>query len=66
MQELKEKLNTLLKKVQIDEKRKKMRELEVISAKPDFWNDWKNAQEVMKVLSKLQKEIEIVENFKLE
>lgn len=62
MKELKEKLDTLLKKVQVEEKRKKVRELEVISAKPDFWQDWKNAQEVMKVLSKLQKEIEIVEN----
>ena len=61
MQEVKEKLTLLLKKINIEQKRQKMRELEVVSSKPDFWQDWKNAQEVMKELSSLQKELEIVE-----
>jgi peptide chain release factor 2 len=61
MEELKERVTKLVEKVGVDEKRKKIRELEAESMKPDFWNDHQTAAEKMKELASLQKEIEEVE-----
>jgi peptide chain release factor 2 len=48
-------------KVQTDEKRKQIRELEVESTHVDFWQDHQLAAKKMKELSDLQKEVEEVE-----
>lgn len=62
MEELELKLKNLISKVDIVTKEKTLRELELASTKPDFWKDWQNAQEVMKKISSLQKELAALEN----
>ncbi|MBI4079101.1 MAG: peptide chain release factor 2 [Candidatus Levybacteria bacterium] len=61
MDDVKERAAKLLTKISIDEKRKKVRELEAQAANPSFWQDHKVAAQKMKDLSILQKEIEEVE-----
>lgn len=61
MDELKQRYNKLLEKLDLEEKRKQIRLLEAESMKPDFWQDHKTAGEKMKELSILQKEIEEME-----
>lgn len=65
MEELKERVKKLVAKVGVDEKHKKIRELEAESMKPDFWNDHQNAAAKMKELASLQKEVEEVELLQL-
>ncbi len=61
MEELKVRLERLLEKVNIEEKKKEIRALEVEGMKPDFWQDHQAAGQKMKQLSSLQKEIEKIE-----
>src|SRR6185437_693273 len=65
MDELKAKVTKVVEKVGVDEKRKKIRELETESMKPGFWDDSKTAAEKMKELSSLQKEVEEIELLQL-
>lgn len=62
MNELKERIEKLLQKFDVDKKRKKIREIEAESLHPDFWKDNKNASLKMKELSKLQTEVAKAEN----
>ncbi len=55
MEEVKQRVNSLVEKLSIEEKRKKIREIEAESLKPGFWNDHKMASEKMKEMSSLQK-----------
>lgn len=57
-EELRRRTNSLLAKINIDEKRKHARELEAKSSSHDFWHDSRYAVQAMKQLSQLQKEIE--------
>lgn len=61
MNDLKERLNKLLEKLNIEEKRKKIREIEAETLNPSFWQNHQKASGKMKELSNLQKEIEEVE-----
>lgn len=65
MEEFKERAAKVIERVKIDEKRKKIRELEAESMKPDFWDDHQTAAEKMKELASLQKEVEEVELLQL-
>src|SRR5579859_5998109 len=65
MEELKDRVKKLVEKVLPDEKRKKIRELEAESMKPDFWGDHQAAAGKMKELAAMQKEIEEVELLQL-
>lgn len=58
MEDLKIRAQKLIEKVQVDEKRKKIRELEAESTHPGFWQDHQNAAKKMKEMSDLQKEVE--------
>ncbi len=58
MDDVKTRSQKLIEKVQVDEKRKKIREIEAESIQPHFWQDHKNASAKMKELSTLQKEVE--------
>lgn len=62
MDELKERVEKLLEKLDIEGKRKKIRELQAESASSSFWQDHQAAAGKMKELSSLQKEVEEVEN----
>ncbi|MDP3940843.1 MAG: peptide chain release factor 2 [bacterium] len=65
MEELRARYNKLLKKLDLDEKRRQIKELTGESMMPDFWQDHKGAGEKMKELSSLQNEIEEMELLKL-
>lgn len=65
MDELREKINKILEKLHIEEKRKKIRELEAESTHIDFWQDHMSAGKKMKELSDLQKEVEEIEFIQL-
>ncbi len=61
MEDIKARVQKLIEKVQVDEKRKQIRELEAESMKADFWQDHQTAGAKMKELSTLQKEVEELE-----
>lgn len=63
--ELKTRALSILSKLDIDGKRKKIRELEALSMKPEFWADHENAGKTMKHLSAMQKEVEEAELFEM-
>ncbi len=65
MEEIKERAEKLLQKLDVLEKRKRMRELELESTKPEFWQNHQIAAKKMKELSTLQKEIEEIELLEL-
>ena len=61
MEDIKQRVEKVIEKFNLDEKRKQVREIEAESTNPDFWKDHQNASAKMKELSKLQKEITDVE-----
>jgi len=61
MEDLKLRIKKVSEKFNIEEKRKKIREIEAESTHPDFWKDHQNASSKMKELSTLQGEILKVE-----
>lgn len=61
MEDVKNRAEIVLKKLNIEEKRRQFREIEAESTNPDFWLDNKKATEKMKEFSLLQKEIESYE-----
>lgn len=65
MDEIKEKVQKLFEKINIDTRRKELRELEAESMKPGFWDDSQGAAKKMKELSDIQKEIEELEMLEL-
>lgn len=58
MDELKDRVKSVIKKLDLDEKRKRIREIEAQSSHSNFWQDHKSAAEKMKTLAQLQKEVE--------
>lgn len=60
-EEIKQRAQKLIDNLAIDSKRKQIRELELESLKPNFWQDHQTAGVKMKQLSDLQKEIEQAE-----
>jgi peptide chain release factor 2 len=65
MEELKERVSKLVERVGVDDKHKRIRELEAVSMKPDFWDDHQYAAEKMKELAAIQKEVEDIELLQL-
>jgi peptide chain release factor 2 len=65
MEDLKERVSKLVERIGINNKHKKIRELESESMKPDFWNDHQHAASQMKKLASLQKEVEDIELLQL-
>ena len=62
MDELKTRIQNLISKLDIDEKRKQIRLIEAESTHPSFWHDHKTAAQKMKELSNLQEEILKIES----
>jgi peptide chain release factor 2 len=65
MEDIKNRINKLIEKVDADEKKKRIRELEVESMKAGFWDDHQTAAIKMKELSSLQKDVEEIELLEL-
>lgn len=65
MEDLATRINNTVEKLNLDEKRKRIRLLTVESERPSFWQDHQRAGEKMKEISSLQKEIEEVELLEL-
>lgn len=61
METLRQRFNLLLEKVNFEDKRKRIKELEKESSNPLFWKDHKNAAGKMKELANLQKEVQEIE-----
>jgi len=61
MEDLKKRINTLKQKLNLDQLRKKIQEIEAESAKPGFWQDHEQASAKMKKMAGLQKEIKEIE-----
>ncbi|MDO8621592.1 MAG: peptide chain release factor 2 [Candidatus Levybacteria bacterium] len=64
MDNVREQINKVLEELKIDDKRKKIREIEVQSSSPSFWQNHKEASDKMKELSVLQEEIQKAEKLK--
>ena len=65
MEEIRERIHKLIERIDADVKRRKIRELEADSMKPDFWNDHQTAAEKMKEMAGLQREVEEIELLQL-
>ncbi|MFC1756345.1 peptide chain release factor 2 [Patescibacteria group bacterium] len=62
LKQLEDKIPQLRECLDFERKRKKVKELEETSTNPNFWEDHKQATDVMKELESLQEEIERFEN----
>ncbi|MEK7186289.1 MAG: peptide chain release factor 2 [Patescibacteria group bacterium] len=58
MENIKDRVDNLIEKFNVEEKKRLAREIEAQSTDPSFWQDQKNASAKMKELSDLHKEIE--------
>jgi peptide chain release factor 2 len=65
MNEIKERADKILQKLNLPQKKKQAEILEVESMAPDFWSDHQSAAKKMKELSAIQKEIEEMELLQL-
>ncbi len=65
MDELKARATKIIEKLNIDNKKKRIRELEAESSRSNFWQDHQVASKKMKELSNLQKEVEESEMLQL-
>ena len=61
MEEIRERYQKLVEKINPDEKKKRIRQIELDSEKPGFWQDHQTGSQKMKELSDLQKEVEEIE-----
>lgn len=61
MEDFKKRIETLKQKLNLNKLRKEIQEIEVESAKPNFWQDHQQASAKMKKMAELQKEIKGVE-----
>lgn len=64
-EELKKKLDSILKKANLPAKKNEIVELEKRTSSPDFWADAKKASEIMKKITSLKKEVEDIEMMQL-
>ncbi|OGY08695.1 MAG: peptide chain release factor 2 [Candidatus Blackburnbacteria bacterium RIFCSPHIGHO2_01_FULL_43_15b] len=61
LEELKSRLDILVGRLDLEARRKKLRELEAESLKPEFWQDNQHAQHVMREIDGLREDIEATE-----
>ncbi len=65
MDDLKSRIDNALKKVDIEDKKYKLKEIEAESMMPNFWIDSQKASNKMKEMANLQKEIDTVEEIQI-
>ncbi len=64
MDDIKERAKIIVEKFDVEEKKRKILEIEALSTDPEFWKNNVRATKVMRELAALQKEIEGVEKIK--
>jgi peptide chain release factor 2 len=64
-EELKKKLDSILKKANLPKKKQEVSDLEKQSLASDFWSDTKKASEIMRTITSLKQEIEDIEMMQL-
>lgn len=64
MEDLIERAKNLLSKLDLDEKKSKIKEIEALSTDPDFWKNQVNAAQKMKEMSFLQQEVDDIEKLR--
>lgn len=64
--ELQARIEKISKKLNLEEKKSKLQDLELISGKPGFWVDTQNAQKIMRQIGAYKEEITSVEKVKKE
>lgn len=60
MEDLKKRVNRILEKLNVEKKKKKIKEIEAETSSPSFWKDQNLAASKMKELSTIQKEVDDV------
>ena len=65
MDELKQRGKLILEKLDLNQKKLKIKEIEAKSTDPTFWSNSLEASTLMKELSQLQKELEMAEYLEL-
>ncbi len=61
MEELRERIEKIKQKLNLEKIRQQARQIEILSGQPEFWQDQQKATEEMKRLTGLQKQIEKIE-----
>jgi peptide chain release factor 2 len=61
MEDLKERIEKIKQKLNLEGLRQQVKKIEILSAQPEFWQDQQRATEEMKKLAFLQKQIEKIE-----
>lgn len=61
MEDLKERVEKIKEKLNLEKLRQEVRQIEILSGQPEFWQNQQRAAEEMKRLADLQKEIERIE-----
>lgn len=64
MDDVKERAKIIVEKVDVEERKRKILEIEALSTDPDFWKDNTKATKVMRELAALQKEVGDVDKIK--
>jgi peptide chain release factor 2 len=64
-QEYQDRLNALLNKINLDQKRQELQDYEKLTFNQDFWADHENASDVMKKVSNLKKQVDDIEMMQL-
>lgn len=64
MDDIKERAKIIVEKVDVEERKRKILEIEALSTDPDFWKDNTKATKVMRELAALQKEVGDVDKIK--
>jgi succinate dehydrogenase/fumarate reductase flavoprotein subunit len=61
MEVLRQRLQKIIEKLQVEHKKKRIQEIETESTQPNFWQDHQTAGKKMKELSGLQKELDEID-----
>lgn len=65
MDDLKTKFSEIKNKLNLEEKKKRIAEIEVLSTNPNFWNDRENSTKLLKEMAYLNKQVKLMEDIEI-